>query len=346
MVDWMHTLFVSGVFNIIAHLFADALKPFGGYQRYADYLQPWQWPKTKGSTTQLRKICSPKRIESNNKAGKMKGSASELLSVYSILAHMAKEEYLGVLRDAATVLIKFAIIVDILLLVPHGNADPDILHVAITEFMGAVVAAFGADCLIPKFHQMQHLPQQLRIHLTLISCWVHERKHKMLKRYCTDVCNTRNFEESVLGEVTLHQLHELRTTPGLGISMGLVNPSDPSADMLEYLLECFPAVAPAAIRTSLILRFSQFASCSKGDVVLLKDGPGFKAGQIWWLASVQGVCVALISAWNAVAVTETSATWLAADRPELYPADDILDTCIWKRSGDVVTTLLPPSLKR
>ena len=125
MVDWMHTLFVSGVFNIIAHLFADAMKPFGGYQMYAGYLQPWHWPKAKGVTSQQRNICSPMRIESNNNAGKMKGSASELLSVYSIFAHMAQEEYLdrGVLTDAATVLIKFAIIVGSLLVVPHGKVD-------------------------------------------------------------------------------------------------------------------------------------------------------------------------------------------------------------------------------
>ena len=150
MVDWMHTLFVSGVFNIIAHLFADALRPAGGYQRYADYLQPWVWPKTKASTTQLRHICNPKRIESNNTAKQMKGSASELLSVYSIFAHMA-QEYLemGVLQTAATVLIKFAIIVDLLLIVPHGNVDPYVLHVAITEFMGAVVTAFGAEAPTP-----------------------------------------------------------------------------------------------------------------------------------------------------------------------------------------------------
>ena len=65
MVDWMHTLFVSGVFHIIAHLFADALKPAGGYQRYADYLQPWVWPKKMALPSQMRKICSPKRIRSN-----------------------------------------------------------------------------------------------------------------------------------------------------------------------------------------------------------------------------------------------------------------------------------------
>ena len=72
---------------------------------------------------------------------------------------------------------------------------------------------------------------------------------------------------------------------------------------------------------------------------------GFKAGQIWWVASVYDTCVVLISAWDVITVTGTFATWSAVDRPELYAADDILDACIWKRCGDVVTTLLPPSVR-
>jgi len=219
MVDWMHTLFVSGVFNIIAHLFADALEPTNGYQRYADYLQPWEWPKKMASTSQMRKICTPKSIRSNIDAHKMKGSTSELLYVYSIVVHMT-EEYvgMGVFKAAATVLIKFAIIVDLLLMVPRGNVDPCTLHVAVTDFMAAVVMAFSVECLTPKFHQLQHLARQLFLHLMLLSCWVHERKHNMLKQYCQDVRNTCTLEASVLGEVTIRQLNELKTTPGLGIN--------------------------------------------------------------------------------------------------------------------------------
>ena len=167
----------------------------------------------------------------------------------------------------------------------------------------------------------------------------------MLKRYCQHVDNTTTFEASVLGDVSVSHLHELRTTPGLGINVGLVDPVDPCKDLREYLLKSFPGVDPAAFRTSQTLRVSEFACCSKGDVVLLKDDPGFKAGQIWWVASVYDTCIALISSWDVVAVTETSATWSAVDRPEMYSADDILDICIWKRRGDVVTTLLPPSVR-
>ena len=167
----------------------------------------------------------------------------------------------------------------------------------------------------------------------------------MLKRYCQDVDNTTTFEASVLGDVSVSHLHELRTTPGLGINVGLVNPVDPCKDLREYQLESFPGVDPAAFRTSQTLRFSEFACCSKGDVVLLKDDPGFKAGQIWWVASVYQQCVALVSSWNAVSKSATSNNWLAVDHPDLFAAKDILETCIWKRSGGVVTTLLPPSVR-
>ena len=35
----------------------------------------------------------------------------------------------------------------------------------------------------------------------LIACFVHERKHRMVKRYCADILNTIVFETSVLSEV-------------------------------------------------------------------------------------------------------------------------------------------------
>ena len=95
----------------------------------------------------------------------------------------------------------------------------------------------------------------------------------MLKQYCQDVRNTCTFEESVLGEVTIRQLNELKTTPGLGINQGLVKPVHPDKQLRKCLLQHFP-VDPTAFRTSQTLRVSEFACCSKGDVVLVKDEEG------------------------------------------------------------------------
>ena len=140
-----------------------------------------------------------------------------------------------------------------------------------------------------------------------LSCWVHERKHNMLERYCQHVFNTWIFEESVLGEVTVGQLNEQITTPGLGINQGLEMPVHPDKQMCKCLLQHFPA-DPTTFRTSQTLRVSEFACCSKGDVVLMKDDRGFKATQILWVASVYDTCVALISAWDVITVTGKSAT--------------------------------------
>ena len=60
-------------------------------------------------------------------------------------------------------------------------------------------------------------------------------------------------------------------------------------------------------------------------MVLVKDDTGFKSSQIWWVASVHDICMALISSWDVVAITETAATWSTIDRPKLYSADDVLD---------------------
>ena len=41
----------------------------------------------------------------------------------------------------------------------------------------------------PKFHWVAHFPLHLERLGTLISCLVHERKHKTIKRYADDIHN-------------------------------------------------------------------------------------------------------------------------------------------------------------
>ena len=61
--------------------------------------------------------------------------------------------------------------------------------------------------MIPKFHWLLHFPAWLKRFRTLISCFVRERKHKMVKRYANDMRNTRtnfdehSYEKSIMAEV-------------------------------------------------------------------------------------------------------------------------------------------------
>ena len=43
-------------------------------------------------------------------------------------------------------------------------------------------ASYGESHFLPKHHFCLHLPRQLETHGLLCSCFVHERRHKIMKR--------------------------------------------------------------------------------------------------------------------------------------------------------------------
>ena len=99
--------------------------------------------------------------------------------------------------------------------VATGTIPEDTLKMAIETFLALFVQAFGAEPLTPKLHWLLHYDEELAQHGTLFSCFVHERKHKMIKRYANPALNTRasrcmgSFEDSVMTEVTSHRLNVL-----------------------------------------------------------------------------------------------------------------------------------------
>ena len=75
--------------------------------------------------------------------------------------------------------------------VATGTIPEDTLKMAIETFLALFVQAFGAAELTPKLHWLLHYDEELAHHGTLFSCFVHERKHNMIKRYANPVMSTR-----------------------------------------------------------------------------------------------------------------------------------------------------------
>ena len=86
---------------------------------------------------------------------------------------------------------------------PSDFVTPSALDVAIDAHTKAFVACHGTDNVGPKLHWMQHFGTCLRDAGKLLNCWVHERKHKVAKRFGTFTTNTsQNWEGDVLEECT------------------------------------------------------------------------------------------------------------------------------------------------
>ena len=69
-----------------------------------------------------------------------------------------------------------------------GHVTSKMLAEALAIHYAAHVIAYGYTLFVPKHHYMLHIPAQLDKFTMLIMCYVHERKHKILKRfYCKHV---------------------------------------------------------------------------------------------------------------------------------------------------------------
>ena len=76
----------------------------------------------------------------------------------------------------------------------------------------AHVIAYGYTIFVPKHHFLLHIPKQLERFKFLVACWVHERKHKIIKRWAVPMCiaRQRSYERSLLVECTLAHMHSLK----------------------------------------------------------------------------------------------------------------------------------------
>ena len=72
---------------------------------------------------------------------------------------------------------------DLLLKVNTGRVTPAMLADAMARHYAAHVVAYGYTIFVPKHHFMLHLPRQIAQFKFMVACWVHERKHNIVKRW-------------------------------------------------------------------------------------------------------------------------------------------------------------------
>ena len=93
-------------------------------------------------------------------------------------------------------------VLDLLVQAAQGTVRGEELRDAVDNFLRACLAANWRQFLHPKFHWMLHLVIELVRFGLLLTCWVHERKHRMVKRFTIDLQNTRKYETSLLSETS------------------------------------------------------------------------------------------------------------------------------------------------
>jgi hypothetical protein len=350
--DWMHGLFATGVFNHTAFWFIMACNAVAtnAWASLASFVKLWTWPGHLKFSTTTTDFFLPGRVKSYTKGQTFKCSASEglaLLPIFALFAFKVAKGVPGMCQAACGAMAALADVLDALQTCSLGIVSPDHLRKCIDTFLRLCVNAGWKDKFIPKFHWLVHFPAALARWGVLPTCWVHERKHKLTKRYAQDNSHSGpDYARFVLSEVLSHQLHDVCHTTSFDRSMGLVHRGQVKADsQLHRFVLASLELDEGLVYSYHTARLRLGGLCKKSDVVILGDGVDFCVGQIWIFAECSGRFLVLVSLWQILSYEATMGyvTCKRADEPEVFELNRVLAPVPWALAsgGDNAWLLLP-----
>ena len=346
--DWMHIIFVHGVFGVHMGLVMWKLNGVGvTYQKMHDFIQKFRWPRQHAKNCG-KEVCAPKRAQSCWKATTFKCTASEGLSLVPILARFFTE-FLQTpalpanVRGIAANVLQLVGVVHLILRSARCKVTPVSLCGAIKDYLSGFRQLHGEEPMIIKFHLLLHLPAHLERYGFLPNCFVHERKHNESKRYANQKMNTDgDWEIGILRDVTCHHLRDLQEGSHFCDDAALTQPYTPHAKVVAALVDQFGVATYTVSRTA---RSRGGDQITIGDVVIYQDGADTLIGEIGMLVSadVHGdpILVVLMEAFDHVQTTYGNDIWKPRGLMRVCHLANINAPCCWCPHGDDILTLRP-----
>lgn len=354
--DWMHGLFVGGAWNTCTFVLFKFLQLNGmpdACDVFFAWLQNWRWPSRVNSTG-LAEVFAPKNVKKSTQGKSIKCQAGSGLSLYPVIACWLRIIVVpsGAFNDACETYLALAQVIDLIVSIPRGFVTVRQLRQAEERFLSLFKREFGAEWMHPKFHWIIHYHRFYKQFRILPSCFTHERKHRVVRRYANALLNQVAAKESILREVFCQHVASLSDMAQFDLSIRLLPPLHRTipAELRRVLESAFDIQGlNASIGSAASCRFSSLGAAQRHDVVFVRSaGDGFVAGHVWAFASVAGRVVSIISIWelNTMHPSKTYAEWNRRDNPIVLDASEIIDTAIWCNiSASVVRTLLPSHLR-
>ncbi|CAE7341309.1 unnamed protein product [Symbiodinium sp. CCMP2592] len=208
----------------------------------------------------------------------------------------------------------------------QGGLDPAALRGAL--------ANYGAEYWVPKNHMTMHLPEFLSRHGRLLSCFVHERKHKLVKRFANNMKDTsRSYEATVLRETLAAQFLAMQDELPQG-DVRLIGKRRWTKAMASLIRDVF-GNSDGVFQAQAALHGGGFR-CSHGDVVRAKHAQEHVVGMIHFHVEVDGLPLTCMSPWSHVA----DHMYRVKHESFFINTACILSACIWSRKGDDAIVLL------
>ena len=171
------------------------------------------------------------------------------------------------------------------------------------------------------------MPRHLATFKTLPSCWVHERKHKVAKKYGAFASNTAQYDRSLLLEVLGHNMAELQEEGLFSTDARLHKAGKASKKLKAFLAEHLGEEA-VEVSTCVVAHLSPAGQCHRGDVVVFKHT--MQLAQVYFHASFNGQQLSLVSFWSIEKYEHGKGSCLCKKQhaPMLVATSEIGSSCV------------------
>ena len=243
--DWVHCALQDGSLTVECYRFIEAAEGLGltSFPDIENYLKTtgWNWPHSSKPASSLHRIFDSYRSDSSKTNQRLKTSASEMISLYSLLRHYVETKigrHAG-LESKRRSFDACCLVIDMLLDAKRGvvslrTAAPA-LQGALANHMQKHLAAYGDKFIKPKHHWMFDIAEQLKRDPILLDAFVVERLHLRAKAAAERVDNTRTFEKSTISLLMRAHQRQLEDIRGDGLRNSMALPGASGIQVADHL---------------------------------------------------------------------------------------------------------------
>ena len=341
--DWMHVYVVGGIADkeVTAFTNASAVKKITDGGAINEYFQNWSWP---------RMVQHARRAFDT---GDLAAGASETLSAMPVLAHyvrevVAKAQGGSACADNVSSLLAVCDVLDVFVALSKGEAvSSDDLSSVVMKHLRLHQECYGRKYWTYKFHMATHLPDMYH-KFGLLSCFVHERKHKTVNRFTHGHVCMRRPEKALMLQLVAQHRHDLKH---FCFATGLHEPVVASKKLIDTLKHLRPETQSALSSTK---AYHDNNSFDRGDIVLMGVESGHAAVQVWFHvqcdldADSQSEPLSLVLR---LGTRRVCAGWSRYDInedkiPELIPTRTLKHPTIFRMTDDIITCIWPAEYRR
>ena len=252
----------------------------------------------------------------------------------------------GVCTNECRALIALSDLVDALQSASLRLCTAHYMRKCVRAFLDACTSAGWDDFMIPKFHWLVHFGNHIERWGFAVACFVHERKHKCVKRYAEDICNIKQLSQSIMYQIIASQLFDVKAEHAFDTDVGLISPSTAKKKTAAYIRTML-GIEDKVSLVSARLRAPPLTTFMQRDVALIKssDGTTYVAAQLQLFFKIaERGTFALVDVFELEAADPAKGrvTWCKRDEPRIIDALTILKPTIWsEHTPGLLRTLIP-----